>query len=142
MIIQTRDFGEIEINKNDIMKFISPIIGFDEYTEFVFLYEEDGNKQYAWLQSVEEKDLCFIVINPDAAVSDYDVVISKETKKILGDGKYDAWLIMVVADDLKKSTVNLKSPVLVNPNNNTAAQIMLDADLPIRYPLFDKERRN
>ena len=41
MNIITRDFGEIEINEEDIITFTQPVIGFDDYKKFVILHDED-----------------------------------------------------------------------------------------------------
>lgn len=139
MNIITRDFGEIEINEEDIITFTQPVIGFDDYKKFVILHDEDTPKQIAWIQSVEEAGLCFIVVDPFTTVSDYKFNYPESVKQYLGDGEYEVWLIMVVSDDVKKSTVNLKSPILVNPGSRTAMQLILEEDYPIRYPLFEKK---
>jgi len=139
MKIITRDFGEIEINEEDIITFSQPVIGFDDYKKFVFLHDEDTSRQIAWIQSVEEAGLCFIVVDPTTTISDYKFELPEHTKRVLGDGEYDVWLVMVVSDDIKKSTVNLKSPILVNPEKSSAMQLVLEEDFPIRYPLFNKE---
>ena len=59
-----------------------------------------------------------------------------EAEKIIGLGEYEYWLIMVVKDDFRERTVNLKSPVIINLKNNKAMQIILEDDYPIRYQLF------
>ena len=38
MKIKTRDYGEIDINEDDILTFVEPIFGFEEYKKFVFLF--------------------------------------------------------------------------------------------------------
>ena len=45
-------------------------------------------------------------------------------------------MITVVGDSVKDSTVNLKSPVFLNPVTHQAAQIMLESDYPVRYPIM------
>ncbi len=61
MQIETRDFGRAEINEKDIITFVKPILGFEEYTRFVMLIDDEITG-FAWLQSVEEKELCFIIV--------------------------------------------------------------------------------
>ena len=144
MNIITRDFGEIKINKEDIITFTQPIIGFDDYKKFIILHDEDTSRQIAWSQSIEESELCFIVIDPSTTVRDYKnkFNLPESVKRYLGEGEYEFWLIMVVSDDIKQSTINLKSPILINPENRLAMQLVLEEDLPIRYPLFDRTGDN
>ncbi len=137
MKILTRDFGEVEINENDIIKFEQKIYGFEDYSDFIILYDDDFNGEFAWLQSVEDSGLCFIIANPALTINDYEPDCLKEANKILGIGNYEYWLTMVVKDNLKESTVNLKSPIVINLDNNKAMQIILEEDYPIRYQLFN-----
>ena len=41
MIINTRDFGEIDIQNDKVYHFTQPIFGFEEFTEFVILHDEE-----------------------------------------------------------------------------------------------------
>jgi len=50
------------------------------------------------------------------------------------------WLVMVVAEDFKESTVNLKSPIIVNLDERRAAQFIAEEDYTIRYKLFEKTK--
>lgn len=139
MNIQTRDFGEVEITENDIITFDEKIYGFEEYSHFVMLYDDDFNCEYVWLQSVEEPELCFIMANP-ALISDYQPKYKNEAEKMLGKGNFEYWLMMVVSDDIKNSTVNLKSPVIINIDNHKAMQLILEEDYPVKYYLFQNEK--
>lgn len=135
MNILTRDFGEVEISKEDIITFDEKIYGFEEYSDFIMLYDDDFNGEYVWLQSTEEPSLCFIVANP-ALISNYNPDFKAAAEKALGKGKYEYWLMMVVAENIKDSTVNLKSPVIINLDTKKAMQLILEEKLPVRYNLF------
>jgi flagellar assembly factor FliW len=74
------------------------------------------------------------------AVASYSPDLSSDVGKTLGEGDYLYWLVAVIAQDFKKSTVNLKSPVIVNPEKKLAVQTILDADLPIRFPLARRRK--
>ncbi len=139
MNIQTRDFGEIEITENDIITFDGKIYGFEEYSKFVMLYDDDFEGEYVWLQSVEEAGLCFIMANPKL-VSNYNPNFETEAKKILGEGNLEYWLMMVVKEDIGQSTVNLKSPVVINTDNHKAMQLILEENYPIKHYLFQNKK--
>lgn len=136
MKINTRDFGEIEIDEKDIIRFENKIFGFEEYTQFIIIDDDEFNGELAWLQSVEEESLCFIISNPLQTVEGYDPNIDKVAKSALGDGEYEIWVMMVVKDDIYESTVNLKSPLIINLENNQAMQTILEDDYSIKYKLF------
>lgn len=135
MNILTRDFGEVEITKDDIITFDEKIYGFEEYRDFIMLYDDEFNGEYVWLQSAEEPGLCFIMANPNL-IADYNPEFTLEAEKYLGKGEFEYWVMMVVKDDITKATVNLKSPVIINLDNRKAMQLILEEKYPIKHPLF------
>lgn len=139
MKILTRDFGEVEITENDIITFEEKIFGFEDYSDFIMLYDDDFNGEYAWLQSAEEPSLCFIVANSELTVNDYAPGCA-QAEKVIGKGNYEYWLMMVVKENLKESTVNLKSPVIINVDNHKAMQAILEEEYPVKYRLFDQRK--
>lgn len=142
MRIETRDFGELEIDEQDIIRLKSPIYGFEDLMEFVVLYEEE-NSHIVWLQSVEDSQICFVMVDPAVVDKNYKFELPREARRLLGDDEgLLVWLIVVVAPDFKDSTVNLKSPVIINPARHCGLQAMLEEDYPIRYPLMGEGRGN
>ena len=135
MKLFTRDLGEIEIDEKDIVTFTGPIFGFEKSRRFVFLYQEEIVENFIWLQSVEEPELCFILVQPDLITDHYQPQLPKEAKTLLGDGDWMCWLIVSLREPFQDSTVNLRSPIVVNPELRQAAQFVLEGNLPIRHPL-------
>lgn len=135
MNVETRDFGPIEIEPQDVISFVQPIYGFDQYQRFVFLYDQH-NSHIVWLQSVEEKNICFILVRPEVVRRRYEPdSLPAESRDLLGEGELTFWLVTVVASQFADSTVNLKSPIVVNAAAGRAVQVILEEDLPIRHPL-------
>lgn len=135
MKIMTRDFGEMEVEQEAILQFAAPIYGFENLRDYVMITDED-NPHIVWLQSVESPEICFILVDPALLGRTYAPPLPKNLPDLLDEGEYLFWLVMVVKDDIHQSTVNLRSPIVVNPENRKAAQIVLDMDYPIRYPLI------
>lgn len=135
MIIETRDFGDLTIDEKDIIEFVEPILGFEEYRKFVFLTDEDDDGCFAWLQCVDEKNICFVLTNPLILQDEYSPKFPNSVEKSLGSGEKFTWLLTVIMSDITKSTVNLKSPIVINPNANKGLQIVLEQKFPIRQPL-------
>ena len=139
MELNTRDFGIISIDEQDIIQFEGAIYGFEEYKKYAFLFQESISEHFVWLQSTEEPGLCFILVEPSLIIDNYHPAIPEGIEKLLGPGNYMCWLIVVIKDDFKTSTANLKSPIIVNPATKKAAQIILDHEYPIHYPLLKQK---
>ena len=142
MKLETRDFGEIEIDENEIVTFAGPIFGFEKYHTFAFLYQEKVSEHFVWLQSTEDPDLCFILVNPHTITEHYTPQLGEGASDLLGEGEYMCWLMASIREPFETSTVNLKSPIVVNPKLHLAAQFILEGDYPIRHPLFRKEEKS
>lgn len=143
MIIKTRDFDELEINESDIIHFPNGIYAFEDQKSFVLIHYPDQDVAPMWLQSVDDPSLCFIVFDPILYVEEYSPNISAADMNALKAEKKDDiryLAISVIGKDVKDSTLNLKSPIVININNNYAVQSILEDDYPIRFPLFSDEK--
>ena len=134
MEVETRDFGKITVDKEDIVRFQSPIYGFEELKDFICLFEE-GEGHIVWLQSLEDPDVCFVMVDPAVVDEKYHPDLPIDIQHMLGEGDCLFWLIIVVEEDFEHSTVNMKSPIVMNPVTRLAAQIILEGDYPIRRSL-------
>lgn len=137
--IGTRDFGELEIAPQDIITFEGAIFGFEEYREFVFLFQEDVSEHFVWLQSTQEPDLCFILVDPALVAADYRPDIPQDAARLLGPGEYMCWVTTVIKERFEDSTVNLRSPIVVNPATRKAAQVILEEEYPLQHPLLSRK---
>lgn len=138
MIIETRDFGRIEISEEGILTFKLPILGFEEEKQFIILYDDEVGDSLAWLQSVNNRDICFIIMDPCLILNTYTPVITPAVLDKLGlAAQQDAVLrcLVVVPNRTGDATINLKSPLVINPAKKLAAQVILDEDYPIRTSL-------
>ncbi len=140
MTIETRDFGQLELNEEEILTFLAPIFGYEHLTKYVLLSDDEVGEGLMWLQSVEDADTCFILVDPDSFDLDYSPELPGDVKEMLALKDEVAFrLIAVIPASYNDTTVNLKSPVAINPENKKAAQVILDADYPIRMCLFDSQ---
>lgn len=140
MTIETRDFGSVELDENELIEFRVPIFGFEELKRFALLSDDEAGAGIYWLQSVEKQSTCFILLDPLEVGLEYHPQWNEETAQILQLREFPAILVIaVVPDDFKDTTVNLKSPVIINKANKWAAQVILDEDYPIRMRLFSEE---
>lgn len=141
MIIKTRDFGEEEISEEVIIDFPNGVYAFEENKRFVLLSPCGEDKYPMWLQSVDNPNLCFIVFDPREFVPDYSVELDKETKELLkADGaELDLLCMAVVPDEYINTTLNLKSPIVINSVAKKGVQVIAAENYPLKFPAFKKE---
>ena len=125
-----------------ITRFESEYKNYTELNDFL-LISNDASYPFLWFQSVEDIDTCFILIEANTFFKDYKPVINKRESKVLAieDMKdVKIFSIVVVPEDPKKSTANLRAPLVVNFEKKLAKQIILDDDnWQIKTPLFSEE---
>ncbi|WP_027622302.1 flagellar assembly protein FliW [Acetivibrio clariflavus] len=145
MILNTRHFGEIEIDESKIINFKEGIPGFEDLKKFVVLYDGDETSPFRWLQCVDDGQLAFAVVNPFMIVNDYDIEIPEEIVSSLNIESIEDVMVLsivVVPDDVSKMTMNLKAPVIINTKNNTGMQVVLDTDMySVRHYIVEELRR-
>lgn len=136
----TKNFGEIDIKDEDIITFNEGIYGFESLKRYIVL-NDDG--PFGYLQCMDDPDTCFVIADPFVFNKDYAPDIKDDILKSVGikDAK-DVLLIViaVVTDDIKKTRLNLKSPIVINARQKKAVQVILDDDRwPIKYYIFSQK---
>ncbi|WPX07817.1 flagellar assembly protein FliW [Anaerocellum danielii] len=138
-VVKSRVFGELEVSEENIIFFEEGIPAFENLKKFVIIKEDEG--PFYWLQSVEDKDIAFVLINPFEIKPDYEFDIPDDVvKKLEIDSSQDVavFCIVVIPEDVKQTRVNLKAPVIINVNKRKGMQYLLDDErYPIRYYLFE-----
>ena len=149
MRIKTKFFGEIEIGDEQIIIFPFGIYGFEDYHRFVLLHDEqDENGIFRWLQCADEEGLCFTLMEPGMICGDYLPKLPENSLNKLGARDCDCFdmvylVITVLYEEIEKSTVNLLSPIVINPSKKIAAQIILEPGEPqntgykTKHKIFD-----
>lgn len=142
MTIQTRDFGEQNITEDKILTFPQGLYAFEEEHRFVMLSPLGEDVYPAWLQSVDNENLCFIVFDPEQIVTDYSVTAEPESIEIIKpneETKPHYLVLAVVPEEYKSTTVNLKSPIMINVEKMLGVQVIAAESYPIKFPIFKKE---
>lgn len=142
MTINTRDFGEIQIEESTIISFPSGIIGFEDTKRYTLLSPLGEDKFPMWLQSVEAAEPCFVVYDPMEIYSDYKFEISDEEQAMLSiddSTPYRCLTVAIVPDDYRKTTINLRCPIVINTKDNIAAQVILPEHYEFKAPVYAEE---
>ncbi len=145
MVIKTRIFGEVTIDDEKMINFPNGIVGFPELTDFALIHDaEKGNQGgIRWLQSVQEPNFAMPVVDPLVIRTDYNPSVEDELLKVIGEG--DDLLVLVtitVPTDLKKMSINLKAPLVVNVETRKAVQVILEEDFPVKFQIYDILKAN
>lgn len=131
--------GEVEFEEADIITLSAPMLGFPDLNDFVLISNEKSYP-FLWFQSVQDENICFILVEPEIFFPDYKPEVNKRDLKILTAAEnkdLKMFGIVVVPDQPKNATVNLRAPLAVNMEKKLAKQVILEDDKwQIKSPLF------
>lgn len=114
---------------------IQPVYGFESSKRYTLISDEEIGTDLVWFQSIEDKDVCFVLANPTRFVPNLDIELSSgdlNTVQANTLEEVDLLCIVSLGDTFEESTLNLKSPILLNSKNNQGAQLILNQDLPFK----------
>lgn len=143
MKLHASSFGEIEIDEENVLTFPEGIPGFEQYKKFIVINNPDEENPFDWLQSVDNEDLAFVIINPFFAFPDYDITIPEsaiEKLKIKDETDIFVYTIVVVPENIEDMTTNLSGPIIINGKEKLGKQVILEDNRYItKHYIFKKE---
>lgn len=129
MQINTKYFGPVEYEKGDLITFPNGLFGFESEHSFLLLPFAGSNGSLLCLQSVSTAALAFVVMDPFSLCPDYAPILSPEELQFLKageSGELGYYVLCVVKEPVSESTVNLRCPIVVHPQDRIAAQVILE----------------
>ncbi len=129
--ITTKPYGEIEINEVQIFDFPDGILGFDFIKKFAIIDAQDEGSPFKWLQAVEERELAFVIMQPDSFMSNYHPVIAPgdlEALKVESLEELLVFAIVTIPENPAEMTANLQGPLLLNVKEHIGRQAILSTD--------------
>lgn len=149
MLINTRDFGEVDVAEEELITFPAGIFAFEEKRKFALMCPLGEGVYPKWLQSAEDVAPCFIVFDPFIVDENYSVKLEpsdenllKFNPKLADNNSMELLVIATVPRDFKKTTVNMKAPIVINRQTRLAAQVILPADYDFKFPLYNDNGNN
>ncbi|MEQ3338099.1 flagellar assembly protein FliW [Clostridium butyricum] len=131
--------GKINYDEKDIIKFSKGIPGFCELREFIIV-ELKECEPFKLLHSLENSEVALIVASPYEFYEDYEISLKEETIKNLKIKEANEVMIMCTVtlnSDVKKITMNLQGPIVINTSNNLGEQIIVDnSKYKVKTPLM------
>jgi flagellar assembly factor FliW len=126
--IETQRFGSIEAPDDEIFFFPAGVPGFARLKRYVIVEHRPGSP-FRWLQSADDPAVAFVVTDPLLVVDEYAPVLRPSDMQVVGARPGDELVLVVIltiAGEPVQVTANLKAPLIFNPRNRQAAQLVLE----------------
>lgn len=141
MKLESRLFGPIECAPEDIIHFPNGLPSFNDEHEFLLIPMHANHSSSFYLQSVSTPALAFILMNPFSLSPSYTPVLRPNELRDLGVSRSEDlcfYVLCAMKRPVHTSTVNMKCPIALNPDTNTAFQVILETDqFHMRHPLSE-----
>ncbi len=116
------EFGDLQINEQDIIHFNEGLYGFEDVKDYVLIsHDEPG--VIMTMQPVDGQIPQFVVLDPYAITHDFAPVLSHADMKLFKNTKVNDLKFLVIAvvkENYLETVVNLKSPIVINPQTRIA----------------------
>jgi flagellar assembly factor FliW len=114
------------------------LLGFERHTAFHVVGRAD-EAPFCWLQAADDPMVSFLVVSPFEVAPDYQPALSAEDTSYLrltGDAD-PLYLNIVTLKPGGQATINLKGPIVVNPETRVGKQVVLAnaAHYSVQHPL-------
>ena len=139
MKTETKYFGPVEYEQEEVISFPSGLLGFEEEKDFLMLPFAGSQGNLFCFQSLKTPPLAFIAMNPFSLDPTYAPVLTPEELKLMEvetSQELCYYVLCVVREPVSESTVNMKCPVVINDQSRRAAQVILEqGDYTMRHRL-------
>lgn len=123
MEIDTKPYGTIPIDERQLILFPGGLYGFEGFTEYALL--DAHKKPFYWLQSLQRKEIAFVLMNPYLFRPDYLLEVPDEDLERIGNPDSESILvfsILTIPLEGGEVTANLQGPLVINRKARTGIQ--------------------
>lgn len=127
MELLTKARGKIEITEDRLITIPEGLFGFEEYTKYALVDCE--YEPFIWLQSCEDPNLAFLIVDPFLICNSYETDIDDESLLKIDISKPEDIIIMTIVtvpQDGSAITANFQGPLVINKNNHKCMQVILN----------------
>lgn len=119
-------FGEIEVDPETVIVFPSGMPGLPECKRFKLLHEEKPSPLVMWLQSLDDADVYFNVIEAERLGLSYQVTLSDEEclEVEMEEDDVASLLLIISKKESENSSIsaNTQAPIVLNVRSRKALQ--------------------
>ncbi|MBE6352340.1 MAG: flagellar assembly protein FliW [Treponema bryantii] len=126
MEVLTKTNGVVQVQDDKILTFEEGLFGFEDYKKFALIDSE--YEPFIWLQSIENQNLAFLIIDPFLVCSSYEADIDDSSLAKIGVTKPEDVVIMTIVtvpQDGSAITANFQGPLVINKQNKKCLQVIL-----------------
>jgi flagellar assembly factor FliW len=138
MQVETARFGSLDIEDGKIIRMPQGMLGFAG-TRYILLTPPNLGP-FCWFQSVDDPNLAFVVTDAKSWKPEMSFTLTAEECRSLELGEPSEvifLLVVTMAAEPSKITVNLRGPIALNPERQLARQIVFEGEAyPTRHPYF------
>lgn len=132
----------LSYEESDIITFDEGLIGFPQLRRVVLVRQSDI-EPFLWLVPLDDERLAFLVVDPRTLVADYETHVPRDVRARLvldADDRVLMLCMVVMRADPRRSTVNLRAPVLIAARAMRGLQtILADSSYRVDQPLLAAE---
>ncbi len=139
MKIKTTRFGELEVDKKDIIEFSEGLLGFEKLKNF-FIVDPGDQTLILWLQSTDEPATALPIIEPKIFQPNFMIkLLPIELNSLNLENLQNAsvYTVLTIPQNVTEMSANLKAPIIINNKTKNARQIVLqDSKLEVRSKMY------
>lgn len=124
--IVTKARGKMEVSEDRIITIPEGLFGFEKYTKYALV--DSDYEPFLWLQSMEDPNLAFLIVDPFLICSYYETDIDDDSLAKIGVTKPEDIIIMTIVtvpQDGGAITANFQGPLVINKVNKKCIQAIL-----------------
>lgn len=136
LAIESQQLGPLQVPKSQVLNFPGGVFGFPAARGFCLVAVRPGSR-FQLLQSVERKDLAFVVCNPQLIDPAYPLDLARELALPLlePDEGIGVTCIVTVPPPPGAKTINMVAPLVVGATSHRGTQVILPANYDVRHPM-------
>ena len=94
MELITKARGKITVSEDHLITIPEGLFGFEQYTKYALV--DSDYEPFLWLQSCEDPNLAFLIVDPFLICSEYETDIDDAALKKIGITKPEDIIIMTI----------------------------------------------
>lgn len=145
MKISTTRFGDLEIDRKDIITFNEGLLGFEQFKKFIIVDPGDQTL-ILWFQSIDDAATAFPIIEPKIFNPDYSIkLLPNELNSLDLETVNQAcvYTILTIPKNITEMSANMKAPIVINNQTKKARQIVLqDNKLDVKAPMYKELKQH
>ncbi len=142
MELKATRFGDVKYDNSDTIRMVRGFLGFEHLKQFIVVSLE-GQEPFKWFQSIEDRNIAFLMIDPLFFKPDYVVDITPGEMAALQTSSLEDIalfvLVSIPSGRPESMSANLQGPLAINMKDSCAAQLVLsESDYSPEHSIFEE----